>query len=96
MPRKEKSDNIELNDVREMVRKSIEEKFGGVAKFLHSEQGKKFGGMKIRPYLYGTGAVSYEVLRKLCEYLGIGILSRKVVVTRSYFYQLSKNTSIKK
>lgn len=92
MPKSKKSDNIELNAVREMVRKAIEEKFGGVAKFLHSEQGEKFGGMKIRPYLYGTGAVNYEVLRKLCAYLGIGILTRKVVVTRSYFYELNKTT----
>lgn len=87
--KKEVGESIELNKVREMIRKELDKRYGGVTKFLNTEKGKEFGGMKIRPYLYDTGTVNFDVISKLCEYLGIGILSRKLVVSREYFYALS-------
>lgn len=82
-------EEIGLDKVRKMVRDEIIKRYGGVREFLRTEQGEKFGGMKIRPYLYDKGAVNFEVLSGLCKYLGIGELSRKIVVSRSYFYRLS-------
>lgn len=82
---------VEFNDVREMLRKEIEKKYGGISKFLNSEKGKEFGGMKIKIYLYNTGPVNYEIVNKLCRFFGIGELTRKIVVTRSVSYRLNKS-----
>lgn len=84
--------NIEFNQVREMVRKEIIERYGSVAKFLHSEKGEELGGMKIKIYLYDTGPVNFDVISALCKFLGIGDLSRKIVVSRSFSYRLRTNT----
>lgn len=83
---------VEFNKVRGMVRKEIIERYGGISKFLHSEKGKEFGGMKIKIYLYDTGPVNFEIVYNLCKFLGIGELSRKIVVTRSVSYRLRPNT----
>lgn len=82
-------DQIVLNDVKLRIRSAIEKQFGSVAKFINSEQGKKMGGQKIRVYLYDSGAVSFKTLAKLCEYFGIGTLTRTVEVQRIYRYQLT-------
>lgn len=79
---------IEFNEVRKLVRGEIEKRFGGVSSFLNSEKGKEFGGMKIKIYLYDTGPVNFEVISKLCKYFGIGELTRKIVVSRSFSYCL--------
>lgn len=79
---------IEFNQVREMVRKEIIEKYGSVAKFLHSEKGKELGGYKMKVYLYSTGPVNFDFIGTLCKFLGIGELSRKIVVSRSFSYRL--------
>lgn len=84
--------DIEFNQVREMIRKELNERYGGVSKFLHSEKGKEFGGMKSKIYLYDTGPVNYDVISKLCKFLGIGKLSRKIVVSRCFSYRLHINT----
>ena len=80
--------DVELNDVRKMVRNEIEKKFGSIANFLNSEKGKEFGGIKIKPYLYDTGSKSFETINGLCKYLGIGELTRKIVVSRVITYRL--------
>ena len=85
-------ETVELNKVRGMIRKEIEKRYGGVAKFLNSEKGKEFGGIKNRVYLYDSGPVNFEVISSLCKFLGIGDLSRKIVVSRSCQYRLRTNT----
>lgn len=79
---------VEINKVRGLIREQLNERFGSVTAFLDSPAGKKFGGRKIRPYLYDTGAMNFTVISKLCEYLGIGTLTRKTVVIRTTSYQL--------
>lgn len=83
--------NIEFNQVRGMVRKEIIEKYGGVAKFLHSEKGKELGGIKMKIYLYDTGPVNFDFISALCKFLGVGDLSRKIVVSRTFSYRLRTN-----
>lgn len=83
-----KGEEVEINKVRGMIRAELNKRHGGVVEFLDTEAGKKLGGRKIRPYLYDSGTVNYKVISSLCEYLGIGTLTRKIVVTRSYFYHL--------
>ena len=82
---------VEFEKVRKMVRKEIEKRYGNVAKFLKSENGKEFGGAKIKIYLYDAGPVNFDVISNLSKFLGIGELTRKIVVTRnvSYFLKLS-------
>ena len=80
--------DIQFNEVRGMVRKELIERYGGIAKFLHSEKGKEFGGLKIKNYLYDTGPINYEVISGLCKFLGLGELTRKIVVSRSFSYRL--------
>lgn len=84
-------ENIEFNQVREMVRKAIIERYGSIAKFLHSEKGEEFGGYKMKIYLYATGPVNFDFIGALCKFLGIGELSRKIVVSRSFLYRLRTN-----
>lgn len=84
--------SVEFNEVRGMVRKEIIERYGGISKFLHSEKGKEFGGMKSKIYLYDTGPVNFEVISGLCEFFGIGTLTRKIVVSRSVSYRLRKSS----
>lgn len=87
---KSESEKVEFNDVRKKVREAIIEKYGSVMKFLNSDKGKEFGGAKIKVYLYDTGPVSIDVIGALSKFLGIGILSRKLVVTRSFYYHLKQ------
>ena len=42
---------IKLDDLKILLRKKMTKKYGGVSKFLRSEDGSKFGGIKIKPYL---------------------------------------------
>lgn len=84
-------ENIEFNKVRGMVRKEIIERYGGISKFLHSEKGKELGGMKMKIYLYDTGPVNFDFISALCKFFDIGVLSRKIVVSRSFSYRLCTN-----
>lgn len=79
---------VEFNLIREKIRKAIDEKYGSVADFLSTDFAKKLGGSKIRPYLYETGAVNFDLISTLSSHFGIGELSRSLVVTRSYTYTL--------
>lgn len=87
---KETGEKVEFNDVRKKVREAIIEKYGSVMKFLNSDKGKEFGGAKIKVYLYDTGPVSMDVIGALSKFFGIGLLSRKLVVTRSFSYELKQ------
>lgn len=84
--------SIEFNQVREMVRKEITERYGSISKFLHSEKGEELGGYRMKVYLCGTGPVNFDFISSLCKFLGIGELSRKIVVSRSFSYRLRTNT----
>lgn len=79
---------ITIVEVKGLVRHAITEKYGSVAKFLSSEQGKKIGGKKIRTYLYDTGSVNVEVLNRICTRLGIGSVSKETKVVREVKYFL--------
>lgn len=87
MPNIEKEKRaVEMTEVKELLRNVITEKYGGVAKFIASEQGKKFGGKKIRTYFYSKGSVNFELMQELCKYFGVGNLTRKLKVIREYSY----------
>lgn len=79
---------VEINEVRFKIRKELIERYGSIAKFLQSKEAAKFGGAKIKVYLYDTGPVSFQVIADLAEWLGIGTLNREVMVTRNYKYFL--------
>ena len=85
---------VEINAVRSSVRKEIEKRYGSIAKFLHSKDSEKFGGRKIRCYLYDSGAINFKVIADLAKWLGIGELKRDVIVTRSYKYVLLDNPKV--
>lgn len=81
---------VNINDVRASIRRELEKKYGSVAKFLHHKDSEKFGGRKIRCYLYDSGSVNFEVISGLAKWLGLGELKRNVIVTRMYKYVLSE------
>lgn len=81
---------VSINDVRASIRSELEKKYGSIAKFMHHKDSEKFGGRKIRCYLYDTGSVNFEVISGLAKWLGLGELKRSVIVTRSYKYVLSE------
>lgn len=94
MPKvKNTPETIELNEVRSMVRTEIDKRYGSVAAFLRSKDSEKFGGKKIRCYLYDAGAKNFEVIAGLCKYFGIGTLTRETKVTRVSTYSLEKCNS---
>lgn len=80
---------VEVNELKETIRAKIEANYGGVSKFLRSEDGQKFGGMKIKPYLYNGGPTSIEPLCKLAKFFGLGTITKKVVVSRKVEYYVS-------
>lgn len=81
----------DILEVKGKIRKAIADKYGSVVKFLETDKAKELGGNKIRSYLYDTGAVNLEVLSELCKYLGLGSLSRNIVVERKVTYYLTQN-----
>jgi len=81
---------VSINDVRASIRSELEKKYGSIAKFMHHKDSEKFGGRKIRCYLYDSGSVNFEVISGLAKWLGLGELKRSVIVTRSYKYVLSE------
>lgn len=81
---------VNINDVRSSIRVEIEKRYGSVAKFMHHKDSEKFGGRRIRCYLYDSGSINFEVISKLAKWLGLGELKRSVIVTRSYKYILSE------
>lgn len=89
--KKEDSTKVEFNDIRKAVKTELDKRFGGIYQFLNSESGKKFGGLKNKVYFYECGPVNFELTRDVCEFLGLGELSRKLIVTRTYTYNLCKN-----
>ena len=80
--------DTDFSTVRKVVRSEIEKRYGGVAKFLHSDKGKEFGGLRIKPYLYDAGPINFKVISSLCSFLGLGEFTRKVEVIRNYSYQI--------
>ena len=79
---------VNINDVRSSIRNEIAKRYGSVAKFLHHEDSEKFGGRKIRCYLYDSGSVNFEIISSMAKWLGLGELKRDVLVTRMYKYTL--------
>lgn len=86
-----KKEEIELNEVKELLRSKMIEKYGSVPKFLRSDDGIEFGGLKIKPYLYPAGPVSFETLSRLTKFFGLGVLSRKLHIVRTTTYFIKSN-----
>lgn len=88
---KEKDGNeVEINEIRSKIRNILNKKYGGVTRFLTTtEKGKEIGGVKVKIYLYDTGPVNFRIISALCEFLGIGKLTRKLVVVRRCTYKLA-------
>ena len=84
------SEEVGINDVRTLIRKELEKRYGSIANFLHHNDSAKFGGSKIRCYLYDSGSINFDKIAELSEWLGIGTLTRSVLVTRKYKYVLSR------
>lgn len=82
----EKKRGVEMTEIKEMLRKVIDEKYGGVTKFIATEQGKKLGGTKIRSYFYNKGSINFALMQRLCKYFGVGSLTREVKVIREITY----------
>ena len=85
----ESGEDIEINKVKGMIREELKKRYGGVVEFLDTPKGIELGGRKVRPYLYDTGTINFNIINAFAEYLGIGTLTRTVVVTRNYYYKLS-------
>lgn len=90
---KEKGVQIELNEVKKMIREEITTQYGSIPAFFSSDKVKKIGGAKLRSYIYDKGATSFSNLGKLCQILGIGILSRKIAIVRTTNYYLVKKST---
>lgn len=80
---------INLDELKAVLRERMVKEYGGVSKFLHSKDGERFGGMKIKPYLYSAGATSFGPLKALAEFFGVGTLSKKVIVERKTIYYVT-------
>ena len=81
---------INLDDLKAVLRERMVREYGGVSKFLHSEDGARFGGMKIKSYLYSAGPTSFGPLKALSEFFGVGILNKKVIVERKTVYYVTE------
>lgn len=92
--KKNNFEDTSINDVKGLIRKALIKRYGSVAKFLHSEDSEKFGGRKIRTYLYDTGPINFETLKSLASWLGIGNLERKIIVTRTFNYRIERFAGI--
>lgn len=94
MNKKKSPETTQVNfpEILSEIRNELEENYGGVTAFLKTKKGEEMGGMKIRPYLYEGGPKSYAVVSRLYKYLGLGVLSRKTVVSRTTFYYMTKST----
>lgn len=81
---------LELTTVKKQIVEKIQKQYGSVDKFLETDFGKSLG-KNVKTYLYPSGAVSFPVLKILSEHLGLGTLDKKLVVTRTITYTLSRN-----
>ena len=88
MKQKEQLNEISLVDLKKKVREKIIEDYGSVRAFLESPLAQKFGGAKMRCYLYDSGAMSFEVFSSLCKELKLGKLKKRLKVVRSVKYYL--------
>lgn len=88
--KKRNTDAVEIEVVKQKLRACIEKEYGGIAQFLKTDTGEKFGGMAIRPYLYDKGAISFKVLKNLCEHFGVGELTKEVETIRNVTYTLKE------
>jgi len=73
--------------LKQMITTSIVNKYGTIEAFTKTAEGEKYA-KNLRTYLYPSASVSYPVLKQLCDMFGIGVLTRKTVVTRSIEYML--------
>lgn len=84
----EEVEEVDFNELRKSIRLKLIKKYGSIPNFLASPKGKELGGMRIRPYLYETGPVNYNITSKLCTFLNFGKLTRNLHVVRTFTYKL--------
>lgn len=90
---KDNGKQIELSELRKLIRDEIFKQYGSVPMFLNSKEVQKIGGSKLRPYVYDKGSISFHILEKFCAILGIGAVTRKNVITRTTIYYLKPSTT---
>lgn len=88
--RAEAGEPIEINDLRELLKTKIIEKYGSIASFMKSDFGISLGGPKIRTYLYNSGSTNFRVLKELCTFFEIGDLTKKECIVRTVTYRIVK------
>nr|DAO11097.1 MAG TPA: hypothetical protein [Caudoviricetes sp.] len=84
---------VQIEDVKQQLREAIKERYGSVANFIKHEDSQKYGGVKLRTYLYDKGNNSLVALAPLCQMFEIGSLSKKVEVVRNVRYYLKTHKS---
>lgn len=84
-----KEREIEISEIKEMLTKRIIDKYGSVWNFITSEDGEKFGGKKLQPYLSANGPISYDKFRALMKFFKMGTLKKETNVVRTTKYFLS-------
>lgn len=80
----------DYEEVRQKVFAALVDRYGSIGAFLHSDLCMKYGGPRIKPYLYSTGSRSVDIIGGLSAELGFGRLYKKTVVVREVRYFLEK------
>lgn len=83
-----KSEDIAVEKIKEMIKTEILHNYSTMTEFMRSDYGKTLKGFQ-PAYLSSTGTVSLPILNRLCEHFGLGVITRKVVVIRKVSYQLN-------
>lgn len=80
---------VEISDIRKRLIDRIVDKYGSIWNFITSEDGEKFGGKKLQPYLSVNGPISYNKFRALMKFFKMGNLQKETTVVRTTKYFLS-------
>lgn len=80
---------VEISDIRKKLIDRITDKYGSIWNFITSEDGEKFGGKKLQPYLSANGPISYNKFRALMKFFKMGNLQKETTVVRTTKYFLS-------
>ena len=86
-----KSRETNIAAVKLLIIEAITKRYGSMVEFLKTDFAKSLGPeTNIKAYLYPSGAVSFPVLSKMCEHLGIGKLNKEVKVVRKITYTFTE------
>ena len=80
---------VEISEIRKKLVDKIVDKYGSIWNFITSEDGERFGGKKLQPYLSANGPISYNKFRALMKFFKMGNLQKETTVIRTTRYFLS-------